>query len=493
MEFVPEAIDLQALVRQSGPLPPAETARIGLAVLDALMAGHRIGILHRDVKPANILLAPDVSGSPYGRVLLTDYGIALQPESREPRLTSTAGILGTPGFLAPERARGEPPTPAADLFSLGATLYLTVEGHGAYDREDAYATLTALLTEDPAPLVRAGELAPVLHGLLNKDPVRRTAPEAAARALERVAQGPVAGFGPAPPMGVPLPGPSTPAGTPPQGLPPAVTPQAAYDGWNPYSAPVTVPEAPRPARRKMIVLAVVAAVVLALGGGVWTALALGGGGNGDKDAKAGKSPTGAAGSASASASVSATGPVFPYGTTAGQCVSAVWPGEAFKGTPNLGAVNCAEAWPDGQVMTVEKFPDAATAGREGADRCRTQTAKDVAALPDAGAMSVGDCWRYIPKDDTYEAPLTDCSKPHTEQVVASIPTPQGMSRKKAVDSGTKLCGNAYESSWAPGADKVMLGWLPSENDWNAGFTKVICTVARADGKDAAGTVAQAQG
>lgn len=90
MEYVPDAVDLQAVVRQSGPLSPARAARIGLAVLDALSAGHRIGILHRDVKPANILLAPDSSGDPYARVLLTDYGIALQPESREPRLTATA-------------------------------------------------------------------------------------------------------------------------------------------------------------------------------------------------------------------------------------------------------------------------------------------------------------------------------------------------------------------------------------------------------------------
>ncbi|MFG2382845.1 protein kinase domain-containing protein [Streptomyces avermitilis] len=86
---------------------PAPTPRIGVAVLDALTAGHRIGILHRDVKPANILPAPDASGDPYARVLLTDYGIALRPESREPRLTATAGILGTPGYLALERARDE--------------------------------------------------------------------------------------------------------------------------------------------------------------------------------------------------------------------------------------------------------------------------------------------------------------------------------------------------------------------------------------------------
>ncbi|PSM41645.1 serine/threonine protein kinase [Streptomyces dioscori] len=190
MEFVPDAVDLQTVVRRAGPLTPEQTARIGLGVLDALTAGHRIGILHRDVKPANILLAPDASGDPYARVLLTDYGIALQPESREPRLTATAGILGTPGYLSPERARGEPPTPAADMFSLGATLYATVEGRGPFDRHGEYATLTALLSEEPTPPQRAGELAPVLHGLLVKDPVRRFSPEAVTRGLERVLQSP---------------------------------------------------------------------------------------------------------------------------------------------------------------------------------------------------------------------------------------------------------------------------------------------------------------
>ncbi|MFD6287141.1 protein kinase [Streptomyces sp. NPDC060205] len=238
MEFVPDAVDLQTVVRRSGPLTPVQTARIGLGVLDALTAGHRIGILHRDVKPANILLAPDASGDPFARVLLTDYGIALQPESREPRLTATAGILGTPGYLSPERARGEPPTPAADMFSLGATLYATVEGRGPFDRHGEYATLTALLSEEPTPPQRAGELAPVLHGLLVKDPVRRFSPEAVTRGLERVLQSPpggvfgppgvvpgAAGAAPAAGPGDPWGGARTPASTPGSG-PPGPLPEA---------------------------------------------------------------------------------------------------------------------------------------------------------------------------------------------------------------------------------------------------------------------------
>ncbi|MDQ0945986.1 serine/threonine-protein kinase [Streptomyces sp. V1I1] len=153
MGFVPGARDLAEVVREHGPLSPAETARTGLAVLDALMAGHRAGILHRDVKPANILLTepgPQISGGGEGgQVLLADYGISLQPESGETRLTGSSGIVGTPGFLAPERARGVPPSPASDLFSLGATLYYAVEGSGPFDRPTPFETLTALLFEEP--------------------------------------------------------------------------------------------------------------------------------------------------------------------------------------------------------------------------------------------------------------------------------------------------------------------------------------------------------
>ncbi|MFD4586125.1 MULTISPECIES: beta-propeller fold lactonase family protein [unclassified Streptomyces] len=188
MEFVPGAVDLEAVVRERGPLPPDDVARIGLAVLDALLEGHRLGILHRDVKPANILLTrpgPQPSYPTEGgdRVMLTDYGISLEPSSGEDRLTATLEILGTPRFMAPERATSQPPTPAADLFSLGATLYYAVEGTGPFDRDTALTTLSALLFESPSPLHRETELAPVLFGLLTKDPADRMEGEEAARRL----------------------------------------------------------------------------------------------------------------------------------------------------------------------------------------------------------------------------------------------------------------------------------------------------------------------
>ncbi|MFI0978397.1 serine/threonine-protein kinase [Streptomyces sp. NPDC021093] len=434
MEFVPDAVDLQSVVRSSGPLPPDETARIGLAVLDALAFGHRIGVLHRDVKPANILLAPDDSG-PYGRVLLTDYGIALQPGSNEPRLTATAGILGTPGYLAPERARGDPPTPAADFFSLGATLYSAVEGRGAFDRPDDYAMLTALLTEPPAPPVRAGELlGPVLLGLLTKNPVRRSAPETVARGLERVRQGPVAGFGPVLPYG----GGGTGSGGPPSGTvplgrgvsTPGGTPQGSpYEPPNPYpyepnpyaamgvgglgggtpSTPGTpvdgpgVPGAPgapdggRPKHRRGVVLGAAVAALLAIGGGTWAVLAIGGdekGGTGAGGAKSSAEPAEA--SASPSDAGGGSGELYPYGETVGltkplgvgDCVSTVWFSKPFTGRPNIGTADCATGVPDGQVMTVEKFDTAQEAKRDGAELCRGRTRSLVAALPDAAPYAL---------------------------------------------------------------------------------------------------------
>lgn len=173
MEYVPGALDLKALVTQRGPLAPAECARIGLAVLDALTAGHERGIMHRDVKPANILLAPDRTGSPYARVLLTDYGISVQPDTQETRYTRTHVLVGTAGYLAPERAQGGPPTASTDLFSLGCTLYYAVEGYGPFDRDSEIAALTAVVLEEPRPVLRAGALEPVLAAMLAKDPVHR--------------------------------------------------------------------------------------------------------------------------------------------------------------------------------------------------------------------------------------------------------------------------------------------------------------------------------
>lgn len=166
---------------QAAPLLPQVVAAIGLRVLEALGAAHLRGVLHRDVKPTNILLADD------GRAILTDFGIASL--EGDPSLTRTGDFVGSPGFVAPERLREQPVGPASDLWSLGATLYAAVEGRPPFDRDTPMAALGAVLTDDAPPPVRAGPLAPVLWRLLVKDPAARIPAGDAARALRQVSAG----------------------------------------------------------------------------------------------------------------------------------------------------------------------------------------------------------------------------------------------------------------------------------------------------------------
>ncbi|MFC6086623.1 serine/threonine-protein kinase [Sphaerisporangium aureirubrum] len=172
---------LGEVLRLSGPLDPRTVAGIGANVLDALRAAHAAGVLHRDVKPENVLLTDS------GRVVLTDFGIATMPQ--ETALTTTGNLTGTPAFMPPERLRGEPAVPESDLWSLGATLYAAVEGRPPFDRGAPVPTMAAVLSDAPAPTRRAGPLAPVLAALLRKDPVKRMTAEDAAAALYRVAEG----------------------------------------------------------------------------------------------------------------------------------------------------------------------------------------------------------------------------------------------------------------------------------------------------------------
>jgi hypothetical protein len=163
MEFVP-CRSLHGVIERRGRLGPAEAAWVGLGVLAALRAVHAHGIVHRDVKPANILVAPD-------RVVLTDFGIA-QLAGGSPQATSGT-LVGSPPFVAPERARGGESGPPDDLWGLGASLYTAVEGHGPFDQGGGLATLTAVLTDELAPAPHAGTLWPVIGGLLRKDPRER--------------------------------------------------------------------------------------------------------------------------------------------------------------------------------------------------------------------------------------------------------------------------------------------------------------------------------
>ncbi|MDQ3620815.1 MAG: protein kinase [Actinomycetota bacterium] len=178
MELV-EAPTLEAMVRSDGPLTPAKTAEVGLGVLAALEAAHAQGIVHRDVKPANVMVLSD------GRVKLADFGIASLKD--DPKITATGLVLGSPSFMAPEQAEGHRSGPASDLWALGATMFFAVEGAPPFDKGQPIPTLTAVLHEDmPAP-VRAGNLEPVLRALLRKKPDGRPSPAELRKALEEVA------------------------------------------------------------------------------------------------------------------------------------------------------------------------------------------------------------------------------------------------------------------------------------------------------------------
>ena len=169
MEYVPSR-SLHQVLHDQGPYDPAIAARIGLAVLDALDAAHQAGVLHRDIKPHNVLIGTD------GRVVLTDFGLATFVDDGS--VTAPGLIVGSPQYVSPERAREGASTVESDLWSLGATLYAAVEGRSPYARDTAMATLAALATEPPDPPVRAGPLTPVLDGLLRYEPATRlTVPE----------------------------------------------------------------------------------------------------------------------------------------------------------------------------------------------------------------------------------------------------------------------------------------------------------------------------
>ncbi|MET9590977.1 serine/threonine-protein kinase [Streptomyces sp. NPDC006516] len=174
MQYV-DGPSLADAAKESGEVEPREAARIGLHVLSALRAAHGAGVLHRDVKPANVLLARD------GQVLLTDFGIAaIEGDST---ITRTGELVGSIDYLAPERVRGGDPGPASDLWSLGATLYTAVEGTSPFRRSSPISTMQAVVTEEPPPPLRGGALAPVITALLRKDPADRPTAEETERML----------------------------------------------------------------------------------------------------------------------------------------------------------------------------------------------------------------------------------------------------------------------------------------------------------------------
>ncbi|MFD7685199.1 protein kinase [Streptomyces sp. NPDC059781] len=494
MEYVAGAVDLRELLARSGPPAPAECARIGLAVLDALTAGHERGVMHRDVKPANILLAPDRTGSPYGRVLLTDYGISVRPDTGETRYTMASALVGTAGYLAPERATGGPPTPAADLFSLGCTLYHAVEGRGPFARESPLASVTAVVMEDPRPPVRAGALEPVLRGLLAKDPdLRATAREVEAE-LARIVTPQTEAYART----------RTDLGSqPPWAASAHPAPEAGARG----PAATGARRRPRPHALRAV-LAGGLGLVLALGG-AWYALA-------DRE--------------------SGGGTAVPYGEAVGlaepleegDCVLADWPGGSpFTGTPRLALdPTCADQAPDGQVVAFVEAASDGEARERGPARCEERTRELRGRLADVRGLAV------VPTADGFEAaggrtaclvlgahgpvygPLGDRRRPGT--AFADTAT---MQRRDCLDVRSRRearlasCDGAYDeqvlgftrlgkdvtlAEARTGSDTACARAVPprdygfdpslheagswtSEGPWKSGTHVVVCTVRRQNG------------
>ncbi|HUR08698.1 MAG TPA: protein kinase [Nonomuraea sp.] len=270
---------------ERGPMTPQETARLGREILSALRAAHAVGIQHRDVKPANVLLRPD------GRSVLTDFGIAAVRESTS--LTATGSFIGSPEYIAPERINGYEGDPASDLWSLGMLLYVAVEGRHPLRRATTLATLAAVLNQDVPPPQRAGPLGPVLGYVLTRDLAARPDGETLDRMLASVTDAPASmmpappGWAPGPPLaqpntGPPFPqsptGPSypQPAMGPYSGMGPQLGTGPQYPQQNtspPLPRPVTGPVRRRPRRgAHPAVVAVSAAVVVVVGVLVWTFL-----------------------------------------------------------------------------------------------------------------------------------------------------------------------------------------------------------------------------
>ncbi|QEU94560.1 serine/threonine-protein kinase [Streptomyces kanamyceticus] len=258
MELI-DGCSLADRITARGPLPPAEAARIGLALLGALRAAHTSGVLHRDLKPANVLLEAGTE-----RVVLSDFGIA--QVAGQTTLTQTGAFVGSPEYTAPERMSGRHTGPEADLWSLGVLLCAAVEGESPFHRDSVAGVLHAVVVDEIRLPEAAGPLLPVVRGLLERDPERRFGADETERALrgfldeERlptVAHTPVAaGGGPAP-------------AAPPR---PSPRPPREPDDGTPVVLSHSPPPARRGGRKRISLLGGVLIAVLAAGGvgtGVW--------------------------------------------------------------------------------------------------------------------------------------------------------------------------------------------------------------------------------
>lgn len=271
MELVPSR-SLAEVVRQQGPLNTQQTAAVADAVAAGLEAAHRAGITHRDVKPGNVLVGDS------GQIKLTDFGIARNVA--ENTMTSTGIMLGSPAYIAPEVASGQEVTPAADLWSLGATLFAVVEGVPPYDADDdPLATVTEVVHGDVPRPAAAGPLEPVIAGLMIKDPSARMSLAEVRRRLRPLLAEPGTVLFPMPSADAPpvAPPPKRPSKSslskqfaPPKApAPPTDTPLASDPGPLPFMVSNPPPQSTSKSRRRRgklgtAVLALVAAVIVVL-------------------------------------------------------------------------------------------------------------------------------------------------------------------------------------------------------------------------------------
>ncbi|MEU9159798.1 serine/threonine-protein kinase [Streptomyces sp. NPDC048424] len=308
MELV-EGGSLADRLSRTGPVDPAEGARIGIALLGALRAAHAAGVLHRDIKPANVLLE-----APGGRPVLTDFGIAQVAGATT--LTSTGAFVGSPEYTAPERMSAQTPVgPESDLWSLGALLCAAVSGASPFRRDSLGGVLHAVVYDEIRPPAACGPLLPVVRGLLERDPAERLGAEQAERLLRAYAAAPeytptqdVAG----PALAVPVPVPA-PLPTPPPV--PATAPVTA-----PAAAAPAVPSAPK--RRPAAALIAGLLVAAIAGAGVSAAALL----MNDDEHPQQASTSGVAGGRSAATDVVASAPPAPT-TPSATTPSASGPGE----------------------------------------------------------------------------------------------------------------------------------------------------------------------
>ncbi|CAM5354303.1 non-specific serine/threonine protein kinase OS=Streptomyces alboniger OX=132473 GN=CP975_21340 PE=4 SV=1 [Streptomyces alboniger] len=268
MELV-EGCSLADAVKERGRVEPVEAARIGLWTLKALRAAHAAGVLHRDVKPGNVLLADD------RRILLTDFGIAaIEGDST---ITRTGEVVGSVDYLAPERVSGANPGPASDLWALGATLYTAVEGTSPFRRTSPLGTMQAVVTEEPPPPAHAGALTPIIEALLRKDPATRPTAEEAESMLAEAAEGrrptsaqayvPTQAHGTQRHQATPY-GPATPYGaTSPHGNGSATAVQGAPAGHHGYGGQNSAPAPPAKRHRRALAVAALGIAAALLGGG----------------------------------------------------------------------------------------------------------------------------------------------------------------------------------------------------------------------------------